>query len=95
MHKVKNKGRKKPYGGMCGWTKELQLNEEKKTYRSHTGSDIMLGAISSTLLLCLTEEMRSCKLSLRILNMKLEEIIPTHWINTAGSAPVRLLETDF
>lgn len=26
--------------------------------------------------------------------MKLEEIIPTHWINTAGSALVRLLETE-
>lgn len=51
MHKVKNKGRKKSYGGMCGWTKELQLNEEKKNLpvthrvRHNAGSNLKYSAI--------------------------------------------------
>lgn len=53
---------------MCDWTKESQLNKERSPYRSHTGSEVMLGRnLKYSLLLCLTEEMRPCKLSLRIL----------------------------
>lgn len=53
---------------MCDWTKEPQLNKERDPYWSHTGPEIMLGRnLKYSLLLCLTEEMRSCKLSLRIL----------------------------